>query len=482
MPSDLILAIDMGTSSTRSMLFTGRGRAMLASVAQRRYHADSDGSGKLELRPARLLTATRQCLAQTLEWHRAHRPGQRIVAVATSCFWHSLIGTDERARPTTPIITWADTRPAPFAAQLSSELDPRAYHAQTGCMLHASFWPGKLRWLRSHANAAFGATQFWMSPAEWVHWKLTGQRRCAHGMATGTGLYAPGELQWDTALLSASGIRPEQLNPLTDDLFEPTIGMAKSWPALADAVWLPAVGDGIASNLGCGAIDGRFAALNYGTSAALRIVRRGRDARAPYGLFAYRIDRRRYLLGGAISNAGNLHAWSHAQLRLPTPGPQYERAITARIRGGHGLTVLPFFNGERAPHWRDDLSATVTGLKQSTTALDLAAAIREASFHRLALIAQRIPGMRQRTAIVGGGVAPAGLQLMADVTGLKLTKAPIGEASLRGAAVLAMERLGLAVPEIPLTRVYTPDQHAARSFSVRRENHAVLEQQMEGAR
>ncbi|MEM7405860.1 MAG: FGGY family carbohydrate kinase [Pseudomonadota bacterium] len=478
MAAELVLAIDMGTSSTRSMLFDMRGRPLPASLAQRRYAPDSDASGKFELRPARVLESTRQCLDETLAWHQQRRPRARIAAVATSCFWHSLIGTDARARPTTAIITWADTRAAADATRLSTELDARAYHAATGCMLHASFWPAKLRWLNARMPRLVAQTCFWMSPGEWVLWKLTGRRQCAHGMATGTGLYAPTRLEWDEQFFSVSGIETEQLNPLSDTPFGSGGRAAKRWPALAGACWFPAVGDGITSNLGCGATDYRYAALNYGTSAALRIVKRGRKASAPYGLFAYRIDRRRYLLGGAISNAGSLHAWSLDRLRIAAAGKRYEHEIANRIRTGHGLTVLPFFNGERAPHWRDDLSATIAGLRQSTTALDIAAALREASFHRLAMIAERIPGMRARTAIVGGGLTPSALQTLADVTGLKLRRAPIGEASLRGAAMLAIEHLGCSWPELPEGKVYEPNRRSVREFRARRAAQRELEERM----
>src|SRR5690606_13653907 len=89
------------------------------------------------------------------------------------------------------------------------------------------------------------------------------------------------------------------------------------FPELRAARWIPAIGDGAANNLGAGATKPGLAAINFGTSGAVRIVRSSGKPRAPFGLFCYRIDAQRFLVGGAISNAGGLRAWCLEHLRLP---------------------------------------------------------------------------------------------------------------------------------------------------------------------
>ncbi len=445
----LVLAVDIGTSSSRTALFDQRGLRLAGTTAQRQYALATDGEGRAELDPATLLTAIERCLRATLAAHAADRRLRAlpIVAVGTSCFWHSLIGCDAAGAPLTPVFTWADSRCRADAATLRARHDERALHARTGCMLRASFWPAKLRWLARTRPALVRRVARWMSPAEWLYVQLCGESRCAHGMATGTGLYAPGARAWDAGMLKVAGVRPGQLNPLGDEPSHLLPERARALGALRDAHWFPAIGDGAASNLGSGATRPGLAAINFGTSAAVRIMREdsGAGAPAPFGLFRYRVDEQRSLVGGAISNAGNLRAWCLRELRLPDDPVAIERALARRAGPDHGLAVLPFWSAERAPTWREDVSGTVVGLTQATTALDLLQAITEATFHRLATIVELIPHAgRMPRFIVGGGRqrSPAGLQRLADVLGQRLTALDEPEASLRGAAVFALEKLG----------------------------------------
>src|SRR5207248_6700675 len=83
----------------------------------------------------------------------------------------------------------ADTRARDAAAALRRELDPVATHARTGCTIHASYLPAKLRYLRDAAPDAFGRTAKWLSLGEYLYFRLFGGTRAAHGMASATGLY-----------------------------------------------------------------------------------------------------------------------------------------------------------------------------------------------------------------------------------------------------------------------------------------------------
>ena len=99
------------------------------------------------------------------------------------------------------------------AARLREELPERDYHARTGCMLRASYWPAKLRWLARERRSLFRRVSRWQSPAESLLGKLCegGDAVCAYGMATGTGLFDPSTLCWDNELLALCGLRPEQV-------------------------------------------------------------------------------------------------------------------------------------------------------------------------------------------------------------------------------------------------------------------------------
>src|SRR5439155_1269188 len=110
------------------------------------------------------------------------------------------------------------------------------------------------------------------------------------------------------------------------------------WPALRGVPWFPAVGDGAAGNAGSECVDPSRVALNLGTSAALRTMTTD-SSPPPRGLWRYRLDRRVALVGGALSEGGNLLRWCREVLRLPD-GAATEAAVAALPATTHGLTVL----------------------------------------------------------------------------------------------------------------------------------------------
>ena len=197
----LILALDLGTSSCRSALFDVRGRRHLATTAQQTYQLLTDKDGKAELDAETVLKAMRACISTTLAAQEGDDKlrGQAIAAVGTSCFGHSLVGTDAQGTALTPIITWADSRNRDAAAALRAKHDEAKSHARSGCMIRASFWPAKLRWLAKAKPALVKRVKQWMSPAEWIYQQFCGEVRIAHGMATGTGLYNPATRAYDAA-------------------------------------------------------------------------------------------------------------------------------------------------------------------------------------------------------------------------------------------------------------------------------------------
>jgi gluconokinase len=139
-------------------------------------------------------------------------------------------------------------------------------------MLRSSYWPAKLLWLRRTRPKVFVRVMRWMSPAEWLQRELCGEARCSYAMASGTGLFSPATLQWEPQLLKRCHISPRKLNGLSEDPLRISPRWARKFPELREALWFPAIGDGAASNLGSGATKPGVAALNCGTSAAIRVV------------------------------------------------------------------------------------------------------------------------------------------------------------------------------------------------------------------
>ena len=209
------------------------------------------------------------------------------MAVGGGCFWHSLIGVDENNGMLTPIITWADSRCREDAAQLRQEMSEREVHERTAAMLRISFWPAKLLWLRRTQPALFARDRLWMSPAEWLWREFAGERlradsrwRAARGCSlrtpwTGIKRCCPA-VRWRRKIAAAQRRAAACVENRLGD-----------FPELRGVPWFPALGDGAASNLGCGATKSGAGRDHGGTSAAGAC---GKGPRARPWSFCYRVD------------------------------------------------------------------------------------------------------------------------------------------------------------------------------------------------
>jgi gluconokinase len=462
----LVMALDVGTSSARAACFDADARPLPGAEGRVAYAPHVAPDGEVVLDADGLVDAAATALDAAVAGAGA-RAGE-IAGVGASVFWHSLLALDDAHRPLIPVLTWADTRSAPAAAALRGRLDADAVHARTGVVLHASYYPARLRWLRESRGDTFARAATWCGFAEYLLWRFTGVLRVSVSMASGTGLFDQDRLAWDAPLLAETAVSPERLPPIDD---APAPGLAppwaSRWPALARVPWFPGWGDGGCSNLGSDCAGGGRIALNVGTSAALRLVLPGIPA-LPKGLWRYRIDGARALVGGATSEGGNVLAWCRDLLALPADA-ELDAALAERAPGGHGLTALPFLAGERSPGWRADARATIAGLSLATGRLDIAGALLEAVALRLALVHERLAPLAaaDHALIASGGAllrSRAWTRMLADAFGRPLTLSHEAEASSRGAALRVLEALGVpAPPAAPLGPTVLPDpgRHAA---------------------
>ena len=294
------------------------------------------------------------------------------------------------------------------------------------------------------------------------------------------------------ALMEAAGIAASTL-PRIDDTAAPGLRApwATRWPALARVPWHPARGDGACSNVGSDCWGPGRIALNVGTSAALRVVLPeplGPHATTPWGLWRYRVDATRALVGGATSEGGNVPAWCRKVLALPAHEAALEQAIAAVPPDGHRLTALPFFAGERSPGWQPEARAAVAGLSLDTGPGEITRALLEAVAFRLAEIYDRLrPLAATGHVVVGSGGAlghsAAWAQIITDALGVPIALGTDAEASARGAALLALEALGQPPPPEPVpARVLQPDPATHARYRAARSRQSRLYESIVGNR
>jgi gluconokinase len=459
-----VLALDVGTSSIRALLFDAGGTMVPDVVSQHPYTLTTSAQGEVSVDADLLATLVEETITEAL--HLAGSYAQQIVAVALDTFWHSLLGVDASGCALTPVITWEDTRAHDAVYQLRTQLDEQSTHTRTGVHFHASYWPAKLRWLSQNQPELLSEVAQWISFGEYLHCRFLGRSLCSLSMASGTGLLNISTLQWDDELVQELGIRPEQL-PTLDKSSEGMHGLtseyAARWPVLCSVPWFSAIGDGAAACVGSGCVDAIRWSLTIGTSSALRVVIEPGHVVPPPGLWFYFIDARRAILGGALSEGGNLLNWLCTNLHLP-PLKEAEPLAAALAPDDHALTILPFISGERSLGWRSEARLTITGLSRDSTPAAILRAGYEALAYRLFILhellcvtLQNNPDQHRLQA--SGGVL-FGSQLMrsilADTLGIPIYSSQDHEASARGSALLALEALNL-LPDLTLVAPTLPD-------------------------
>lgn len=481
----LALAIDIGSSSVRAVLFDARGRQLRDSEHRERYKLEITPDGGSMCDPYRIRRLTARCVQKVVD--KAGALAGDIKVVGISCHWHSLMGLDRTGTPMTPVYMWSDKRAFADADALETELVLDGTHTRTGCRVHSSYWPAKLRWLKRTRPQIADSVTTWCGLADWLVMVDGLPIRTSISMASATGMMTTATQQWDEGLLRYLGIDrgtlPEIVNrnhAYVAEELHPDLRING-----LNATWYPAIGDGAAANIGAGAVGEDRMALTIGTSGAIRIARE-MDAQAPLppGLFRYLIDNRTEVLGGALSNGGNMIAWL-GNLTQSRDRHEMMQQATKVAPDDHGLTVLPFFAGERAPSWQDHLGGTVTGMSLDTTQIHIFRAMLEATAHRFASVYDDLRAFvaDNHTIVANGGAllqSPLWSQITADALGHAIVALHARtEASARGAAISSLQAAGY-MPSLrtdpDIGRRYDPDSDIHHIYHQARKRLESLEQ------
>lgn len=462
-----LLALDVGTSGVRASLFDERGREIDgATVRLQSRHFISADLAQMDA------DSCFELIGETIDalFDKPIQTSLRIEFIAVSCFWHSLVGIDGKGSATTPVYSWADNQAAAAAKELITRFEEEAIHARTGCRFHPGYWPAKLLSLRNEQPQTFKRTRRWMSFGEYVVLCLFGETAASISMASGTGLFNQHTLDWDGELIDALKIPPQSLPKIScpGQTFQ---GMAPEylarWPQLSEACVFPPIGDGAANTIGSGCTAPDRVALMVGTSGAMRVLYEGEPPAQPHpGLWCYRADQRRVIVGGALSDGGSLYRWIRESFFIADTTESLDAALEVLEPDSHGLTVLPFWSGERSTGWSSEARGAILGLSLRTEPLEILRAAMEAVAYRFAHIAKALEPFAPGASIIASGTAlrcsPVWVQIIADVLNRPITLCESYEASARGAALLALEAAGRisSIEEFPLReeRTFAPNQ------------------------
>jgi glycerol kinase len=444
-----ILAIDQGTTSTRSLVFDGQGR--LLACVQREFPQYYPQAGWVE---HDLEDIWRDTLATARE--AIERAGVPIAAIGianqreTVALWDRATGA-----PVHRAIVWQDRRTAGDCERLRADGAEDLVRARTGLVLDPYFSATKLAWILANVQdarlRAERGTLAFGTIDSFLLWRLTGGRVHATDAtnASRTLLFDIERQTWDSELLALFDI-PEAVLPTVHDnsfFFGTTtrdlLGTEVPITGLA--------GDQQAALVGQACLSPGMVKATYGTGCFV-LVNTGKDClRPPSGLLttiAYRLDGvPTYATEGAIFVAGAAVKWLRDGLRVITCAAE-TADLAARLDDNHGVYMVPAFVGLGAPHWDPHARGLICGLTSDSSAAHIArAALESVAYQTLDLLqaAQWDSAGSSGVLRIDGGMAGNDwfCQFLADILEVPVERPVLVETTAQGAAYLAGLGVGL---------------------------------------
>ena len=442
-----LLALDQGTSSSRSVVFDTTGR--LVAMAQQELPQSYPRPGWVEHDAKEIwrgqLATAREALA------KAGITAAEVSAIGitnqreTTVVWDRSTG-----EPIHPAIVWQDRRTEPACAALRQQGLTDAIRQKTGLVVDAYFSGTKLQWLLDHvpgarARAARGDLAFGTIDT-WLIWQLTGGQVHATDVsnASRTMLFNVRTQQWDTELLAALDI-PAAVLPTVQPSSHP---YGEVLPELFGAA-IPVggvAGDQQSALFGQACFEAGMAKNTYGTGCFM-LMHTGEEFRASgNGLIttsAAQVEPSPlYALEGSVFVGGAVVQWLRDGLGAIRSSSEIQ-ALAESVPDAGGVMVVPAFTGLGAPYWKPDARGSITGLSRGSTVAHIArAALESIAFQSAALLRSMnadSPQVPVRELRVDGGACVNDLlmQFQADLLGIPVVRPEVTETTALGAAYLA---------------------------------------------
>lgn len=471
-----ILALDQGTSSSRSLLFDREGRCI--AQAQQEFAQHFPQSGWVEHNPHDIWASQLATTTQVLKESGIAASQLSAIGIAnqreTTLVWDKQTG-----EPIHPAIVWQDRRTQPLCQQLVDAGHETLVTAKTGLRLDPYFSATKLRWILEHRPDALQRAQkgelAFGTVDSWLMWKLTGGQHhlCDVSNASRTLLFNIHTQEWDSELLTLFGIPPAVLPAVRascDDFGHTT-------PSLfGTAIPIRGVaGDQQAALFGQACFDEGMVKNTYGTGCFMLMHTGHHALSSEHGLLCTSAaqptaNSPQYALEGSVFIGGAVVQWLRDGLKAISASHEVE-ALAATVSDSDGVILVPAFTGLGAPYWDPDARGSITGLTRNTSMAHIAyAALESIAFQSTALL-QAMLHDAQKNAIVlkelrvDGGACSNNMlmQLQADLLGIDVIRPAMIETTALGAAYLAGLGCGLFSSHAELSQHWRID----RRFSPR---------------
>ena len=440
----VVLAVDAGTTSVRTIAFDDAGGIIDSS--QREFTQHFPEPGRVEHDASEIWGAVQATLGEVTG--RLDEPpaaigvtNQRETVVAWSR------GSSE---PLHPAIVWQDRRTAARCAELDEAGHLPLVRERTGLVLDPYFSGSKLEWMLLHGGVAASPDLALGTIDSWIIWNLTGGGVHATDAtnASRTMLFDISALRWDLDLCSMFGVPPEALPEVQPS--SGSFGVTGTGAACGAGIPIAGVaGDQHAALFGQAAFAPGDTKNTYGTGSFV-LMNVGPDLPPPAdGLLttvAWLLDTPQgpvatYALEGAIFVTGAAVQWLRDGLQIIDEAPQLE-GLAAQCTSTGGVYLVPAFAGLGSPHWDPYARGTIVGLTRGTGRPEIARAVVEAMAFQTRDVVEAMAaatGTPVRSLRVDGGACAMDsmLQLQADQLGVAVQRPRLQEATALGAAYLA---------------------------------------------
>ncbi|WP_210481523.1 FGGY-family carbohydrate kinase [Naasia sp. SYSU D00948] len=444
----VVLGIDAGTTSVKSVLFSPDGGIL--ALARYSVAVTREDGGVAESDMDEVWRATVHTIREAL----AEVPGADVVAIGVTGQGDGAWLLDADDRPVRSAALWMDGRAGDRVRGWFEDGRARAVHEATGSPLFAGALPVLLAELAETEPEIVGRAALHLNCKDWVRFRLTGEKATDPSEASRTYLDTQ-EIGYSDRLFAELG--QEELRRLLPPVQDPySVAGTLSDPA-ARELGLPAgipvaVGlvDTVASAVGLGAVEAETGFIVLGTTGTVGVTHASRDGlKTDFGI-TLATGRGTQVIEAfsTMSGTPNLD-WVRATLRLEDADWRtVERSAAAAPRGSGGVLYLPYGSpsGERAPFVDPDASASWHGMSVTTTPGELLRSVYEGLVHSLTESLDLLE-LRGPIAVCGGGSdSDLMCQILADVSGRPVRRGD-AEVGARGAAIVALVASG-QVPDL----------------------------------
>lgn len=437
MATDLIVGVDLGTTSLKAGLFDERG-SLLASATSR-YDIERPGPERAEQRTETWTDA----LSEVLEALAADTGGRPVAAVAICSQVDTHVFTDEHGDALRPAILWQDQRCGAIAVELNARFARTAPGKAGQFRFSSSSLVARAEWISREEPEVWAATRYVLSPKDFVANRLCRPHEPATDPITPFDLVDAHGVYDGDVLALVEGV-PERL-PRVQPIDAPVGTVVAGVPLIEGATVVTGTMDAWGSVYGSGVIDHGDAMEVAGTSEILAVLSRERVPTA--GVVSFLAVDGLYLHAGPTQAGGAALAWFAALAGL-TVVQALARAASVQPGSG-GLIFMPHLLGERAPLWDSDVRGAFIGLSTEHTISHLCRAVLEGVAYSAR---QLLESLELAGAVVppelrasgGGAQSDLWCQIKADVLDRPIARLGIVHSGCLGAALMAASGVGLA--------------------------------------